>query len=73
MIWAIQLSLGNPTARSRGRLRGGVGCPACADHVNMRSPSHGRNPKLCRWSDKEDCHWECPSCKNNYGRNKPGP
>eukprot|EP00959_Pyramimonas_sp_CCMP1952_P119143 2490909-Pyramimonas_sp.AAC.1 len=37
---------------------GGLGCPACADNVNMRSPSHDRNPKHCRWYDKEDYHWE---------------
>eukprot|EP00959_Pyramimonas_sp_CCMP1952_P126251 2640460-Pyramimonas_sp.AAC.1 len=27
---------------------GGLGCPASADNVNMRSPSHDRNPKHCR-------------------------
>eukprot|EP00959_Pyramimonas_sp_CCMP1952_P119142 2490908-Pyramimonas_sp.AAC.1 len=37
---------------------GGLGCPACADHVNIYSPSHDRNPKHCRWYDKEDYHWE---------------
>eukprot|EP00959_Pyramimonas_sp_CCMP1952_P224601 4696402-Pyramimonas_sp.AAC.1 len=26
---------------------GGLGCPACADNVNMRSPSHDRNPRRC--------------------------
>eukprot|EP00959_Pyramimonas_sp_CCMP1952_P435298 9115051-Pyramimonas_sp.AAC.1 len=24
-----------------------LGCRACADNVNMRSPSHDRNPKHC--------------------------
>eukprot|EP00959_Pyramimonas_sp_CCMP1952_P329304 6894140-Pyramimonas_sp.AAC.1 len=51
---------------------GGLGCPACADDVNVRSPSHDRNPKHCRWCDKEDYHWECRSCKKNYGQNEPG-
>eukprot|EP00959_Pyramimonas_sp_CCMP1952_P064571 1347853-Pyramimonas_sp.AAC.1 len=51
---------------------GGLGCPACADNVNMRSPSHDRDPRHCRWCDKVDYHWECPSCRNNYGKNKPG-
>eukprot|EP00959_Pyramimonas_sp_CCMP1952_P374138 7835316-Pyramimonas_sp.AAC.1 len=46
---------------------GGLGCLACADNVNMRSPSHIGNPKNCRWYDKGDYHWECPSCKKNYG------
>eukprot|EP00959_Pyramimonas_sp_CCMP1952_P224143 4686566-Pyramimonas_sp.AAC.1 len=27
---------------------GGFGCPACAANVNIRSPSHGRNPRHCR-------------------------
>eukprot|EP00959_Pyramimonas_sp_CCMP1952_P126786 2651645-Pyramimonas_sp.AAC.1 len=35
-------------------------------------PSHDRDPKLCRWYDKADYHWECPSCKKNYGQSKPG-
>eukprot|EP00959_Pyramimonas_sp_CCMP1952_P201152 4206755-Pyramimonas_sp.AAC.1 len=51
---------------------GGLGCPACAGNVNMRSPSHARDPRHCRWNDKDDYHWECPSCKQNYGKNKLG-
>eukprot|EP00959_Pyramimonas_sp_CCMP1952_P396576 8308986-Pyramimonas_sp.AAC.1 len=39
---------------------GGLGCPACADNVNMRSPSD-KDPRHCRWYDKGDYHWECPS------------
>eukprot|EP00959_Pyramimonas_sp_CCMP1952_P180149 3767323-Pyramimonas_sp.AAC.1 len=27
---------------------GGLGCPACADNVNMHSPSHDGNPRRCR-------------------------
>eukprot|EP00959_Pyramimonas_sp_CCMP1952_P203705 4259906-Pyramimonas_sp.AAC.1 len=27
---------------------GGLGCPACADNANMRSPSHDRDPRHCR-------------------------
>eukprot|EP00959_Pyramimonas_sp_CCMP1952_P294713 6164093-Pyramimonas_sp.AAC.2 len=38
----------------------------------MRSPSHVRNPRHCRWYDKEDYQWKCPSCMKNYGQNKPG-
>eukprot|EP00959_Pyramimonas_sp_CCMP1952_P117298 2451810-Pyramimonas_sp.AAC.1 len=33
---------------------GGLGCLACADNVNVHSPSYDRNPKHCRWHDKED-------------------
>eukprot|EP00959_Pyramimonas_sp_CCMP1952_P303551 6352313-Pyramimonas_sp.AAC.1 len=40
---------------------GGLGCPACADNVNMPYPSHDRNPRYCRWYAKDDYHWECPS------------
>eukprot|EP00959_Pyramimonas_sp_CCMP1952_P412138 8636261-Pyramimonas_sp.AAC.1 len=38
----------------------------------MHSPCHDRDPRHCRWCDKDDYHWECPSCKKNYGNNKPG-
>ena len=51
---------------------GGFGRGARADKVYQKSPSHDRNPKQCRWYDKEDHHWECHRCKMNYGRNKPG-
>eukprot|EP00959_Pyramimonas_sp_CCMP1952_P014757 312602-Pyramimonas_sp.AAC.1 len=27
---------------------GGLGCPACADNVNMRTPSHDGDPRHCR-------------------------
>eukprot|EP00959_Pyramimonas_sp_CCMP1952_P279384 5841180-Pyramimonas_sp.AAC.1 len=59
--------LGDPTVRRQPDgpiarpLSGGLGCPACADNVNVRPPSHDRNPMHCRWCDKEDYHWECPS------------
>eukprot|EP00959_Pyramimonas_sp_CCMP1952_P460440 9479870-Pyramimonas_sp.AAC.1 len=33
---------------------GGLGCPACADNVNVRSPSHDRSPRQCRRCDMED-------------------
>eukprot|EP00959_Pyramimonas_sp_CCMP1952_P352793 7391521-Pyramimonas_sp.AAC.1 len=48
------------------------GCHACADNVNMHFPARDRDPKHCRWYDKEDYYWECPKCKNNYGDAKPG-
>eukprot|EP00959_Pyramimonas_sp_CCMP1952_P386831 8107075-Pyramimonas_sp.AAC.1 len=51
---------------------GGLGCPASADNVDMHSPSHDRDPRHCRWYDKDDHHWECPSCKQNCGKNIPG-
>eukprot|EP00959_Pyramimonas_sp_CCMP1952_P050861 1062422-Pyramimonas_sp.AAC.1 len=51
---------------------GGLGYLACADNVNMRSPSHDRNPKHFRWHVKGDCLWECPGCKKNYGQSGPG-
>eukprot|EP00959_Pyramimonas_sp_CCMP1952_P252706 5279693-Pyramimonas_sp.AAC.1 len=51
---------------------GGPGCPACADNVDMRSPPHDRDPRHCRWYDKDDYHWECPSCKKNYGKKSLG-
>ena len=51
---------------------GGYGCPACADNVDMHSPSHNRNPRQCRWYDKVDYYWECNNCQRNYGNNKPG-
>eukprot|EP00959_Pyramimonas_sp_CCMP1952_P050745 1060280-Pyramimonas_sp.AAC.1 len=51
---------------------GGLGCPACADNVNMHPLAHDRDPKHCRWHDTEDYRWECPSCKKNYGQNGPG-
>eukprot|EP00959_Pyramimonas_sp_CCMP1952_P390969 8193209-Pyramimonas_sp.AAC.1 len=51
---------------------GGRGCPACADNVNMHSPSHDRDPRHCRWCDMGDYRRKCPSCKKNYGNDKPG-
>eukprot|EP00959_Pyramimonas_sp_CCMP1952_P312470 6540377-Pyramimonas_sp.AAC.1 len=51
---------------------GGRGCPACAGNTSVHSPSHDRGPKRCRWYDKEDCDWECPGCKKNYGQAKYG-
>eukprot|EP00959_Pyramimonas_sp_CCMP1952_P355851 7452644-Pyramimonas_sp.AAC.1 len=47
---------------------GGLGCPACVDNVNVHSPSHDRDPRHCRWYDKDDYHCECPSCKKDYGK-----
>eukprot|EP00959_Pyramimonas_sp_CCMP1952_P306565 6415931-Pyramimonas_sp.AAC.1 len=47
-----------PDGSITGPPAGGLGCPACADDANMHSPSHDRNPKHCRWHDKEDYHWE---------------
>eukprot|EP00959_Pyramimonas_sp_CCMP1952_P369524 7740131-Pyramimonas_sp.AAC.2 len=63
--WQSDGSIARPPSR-------GLGCPARADHVNAHSPSHGRNPRHCRWRDKGDHHWECPSSKKTYGKNKPG-
>eukprot|EP00959_Pyramimonas_sp_CCMP1952_P054482 1139221-Pyramimonas_sp.AAC.1 len=51
---------------------GGLGCPACADNVNVHSPSHDRDPRHCRWCDKGDYHWKCPSCEKNYGKTSQG-
>eukprot|EP00959_Pyramimonas_sp_CCMP1952_P296653 6205850-Pyramimonas_sp.AAC.1 len=52
---------------------GGPVRPACAGNVRMHSPSHDRDPRRCRWCDKDDYHWGCPSCKKNDGnKNKPG-
>eukprot|EP00959_Pyramimonas_sp_CCMP1952_P014367 304339-Pyramimonas_sp.AAC.1 len=51
---------------------GGWGCPACAAHVNMHFPRHNRDPKHCRWYDKEGYLWDCPSCNKKDGTAKPG-
>eukprot|EP00959_Pyramimonas_sp_CCMP1952_P042715 893189-Pyramimonas_sp.AAC.1 len=45
---------------------GGLGCPACIDHVQMDLPSHGRNPRPCRWYDQGPDQWSYPSCKRDY-------
>eukprot|EP00959_Pyramimonas_sp_CCMP1952_P401209 8407020-Pyramimonas_sp.AAC.1 len=38
---------GQPSGSIARPLSGGPGCPACADTVNMRSPSHARAPRHC--------------------------
>eukprot|EP00959_Pyramimonas_sp_CCMP1952_P368155 7711940-Pyramimonas_sp.AAC.1 len=40
---------------------GGLGRPACAGNFNVHPPSHDTDPGHCRWCDKDDDHWECPS------------
>eukprot|EP00959_Pyramimonas_sp_CCMP1952_P130587 2730735-Pyramimonas_sp.AAC.1 len=54
--WATRVSLGNLVARLRDHPRDGSGVPLART----------------MWCDKDDYHWECPSCKKNYGKNKPG-
>eukprot|EP00959_Pyramimonas_sp_CCMP1952_P232294 4854386-Pyramimonas_sp.AAC.1 len=37
----------DPEGSMMGPSSGGWGCPACADNVNMHSPSHDRDPQHC--------------------------
>eukprot|EP00959_Pyramimonas_sp_CCMP1952_P072407 1512314-Pyramimonas_sp.AAC.1 len=48
----------HPDGRVAQPPSGGWGHPACADNVNVHSPSHSRNPKRRRWHDHGDDYWE---------------
>eukprot|EP00959_Pyramimonas_sp_CCMP1952_P143529 3004679-Pyramimonas_sp.AAC.3 len=71
MIWTIQLSLDNPTVRSRDRPREDLAVLDARIMLTCALP-HMTNSKHCRWCDKENYHGECSSCKKNYGQNEPG-